>query len=112
MGLGQMMSLNPEFAACRASAWAVLEIITRKPEIDGSEEAPGAFARVHSPQESLTAGLAGLRVPIEGHVRLRNLRFTFPSRPTDEVLRGINLDIPAGMCAWLVHFARAKGECG
>ncbi len=37
-----MMSLNPEFAACRASAWAVLEVINRTPEIDGSEEAPGA----------------------------------------------------------------------
>ncbi len=32
-------------------------------------------------------------------MRLRNLRFTFPSRPTDEVLRGINLDIPAGQSA-------------
>lgn len=44
MGLGQMFSLNPEFAACRASAHAVVSFIDRQPKIDGRADAPGDLA--------------------------------------------------------------------
>jgi hypothetical protein len=41
MGLGQMMSVNPDFALARASAYAVLKVINRDPLIDGRPNAPG-----------------------------------------------------------------------
>jgi ATP-binding cassette subfamily B (MDR/TAP) protein 1 len=51
---------------------------------------------------SLKLSPTGLLDPIEGAVQLRNLRFTFPSRPTDEVIRGINCTFPAGTIVGVV----------
>lgn len=89
MGLGQMMSVNPDFSLARASAHAVLKVINREPLIDGRPDAPG------------------LKDPVEGAVQLRNLRFTFPSRPTDEVIRGINCNFPAGTIVGVVGHSGA-----
>lgn len=89
MGLGQMFSLNPEFAACRASAYAVISVVDRVPLIDGRPEAPGVDAS-----------------EVQGHVQLRNLRFQFPSR-AEEVIRGVNLTIAAGTIVGVVGHSGA-----
>lgn len=33
---------------------------------------------------------------VQGHVRLENVTFSYPSRPTAKVLENFSLDIPAG----------------
>jgi len=35
-------------------------------------------------------------VPVKGNIKFKNVRFTYPTRPEVEVLKNINLNIPAG----------------
>jgi ABC-type multidrug transport system fused ATPase/permease subunit len=35
-------------------------------------------------------------VPVKGNIQFKNVRFTYPTRPEVEVLKNINLNIPAG----------------
>lgn len=79
-----MFSVNPEFANCRASAFEVTQLINRVPLVD----------------PNLEKGLKD--VEIEGRVTFRNTRFFFPSRVTDEVIRGLNLQIPPGIVVGVV----------
>lgn len=45
----------------------------------------------------------GLRIPnLRGDIRLRGVRFAYPSRPGVHVLRGLDLDVPAGKTMALV----------
>jgi ATP-binding cassette subfamily B (MDR/TAP) protein 1 len=82
MGLGQMFSVNPAFASARVSAAELEKIILRTPTIDPNP--------------------TGLTTPISGAVTFRNVRFTYRSRPTDEVIRGINLTVDAGTVVGVV----------
>ncbi len=82
MGLGQMFSVNPSFAAARVSGYQLQKVIDRVPKIDPNPN--------------------GLVTPVEGRVTFRNVRFTYASRPTDEVIRGISLDIAPGMVVGVV----------
>lgn len=41
----------------------------------------------------------GLQIPLEhrkGHIRLQGVRFAYPSRPQQPVLKGLDLDFPQG----------------
>jgi hypothetical protein len=82
MGLGQMFSVNPSFAAARVSGFQLQKVIDRVPKIDSNPN--------------------GVRSPIVGQVNFRNVRFTYAARPTDEVIRGINLEIAPGMVVGVV----------
>jgi hypothetical protein len=62
MGLGQMFSVNPSFAAARVSGYALQKVIDRVPKIDSNPN--------------------GLKTPIYGRVTFRNVRFTYSVRPT------------------------------
>ena len=83
MGLGQMLSLGSVFADARVAAAQLEEIIQRKPGIDPNTE-------------------KGLQTPIRGDVTFRNVRFTYKSRPTDEVIRGVSVHVPAGTVVGIV----------
>lgn len=82
MGLGQMFSVNPAFASARVSAAELEKVIKREPLIDPNPD--------------------GLTTPISGAVTFRNVRFTYRGRPTDEIIRGINLTVQAGMVVGVV----------
>lgn len=56
----------------------ILEILEEKPEVDAVSEP------------------SGLTVPVEGRIAFRNVRFSYPSRPDIEVLKGITLEVEAG----------------
>ncbi|GAA4410120.1 ABC transporter transmembrane domain-containing protein [Nibrella viscosa] len=62
----------------------ILEILEEQPEVDVVSE-PSA-----------------LPVPVDGQIAFRNLRFSYPSRPDIEVLKGISLDVAAGQKIALV----------
>ena len=89
MGLGQMFSVNPEFANCRASAYQVIKLIERESLVN----------------PNLENGLKDVQV--DGNITFRNARFFFPSRPTDEVIKGLNLHIPAGTVVGVVGHSGA-----
>ena len=55
----------------------ILEILEEPSEVDANHEPP-------------------LFVPVRGHVRFDNVRFTYPSRPEVPVLKGISFDVAAG----------------
>ena len=55
----------------------ILEILEEPSEVDANQELP-------------------LFVPVHGHVRFSDVRFTYPSRPEVPVLKGISLDVAAG----------------
>ncbi|GAA4468940.1 ABC transporter transmembrane domain-containing protein [Nibrella saemangeumensis] len=56
----------------------ILEILEEQPEVDVVSE-PTA-----------------LSVPVEGRIAFRNVRFSYPSRPDIEVLKGISLEVASG----------------
>jgi ABC-type multidrug transport system fused ATPase/permease subunit len=55
----------------------ILEILDEPSEVNATEEVP-------------------LFVPVHGHVRFDDVRFSYPSRPDIAVLKGISLDVAAG----------------
>ena len=55
----------------------ILEILEEPSEVNATEELP-------------------LFVPVQGHVRFEDVRFTYPSRPDVPVLKGITLNVEAG----------------
>ena len=55
----------------------ILEILEEPSEVNATEELP-------------------LFVPVQGHVRFEDVRFTYPARPDVPVLKGITLDVAAG----------------
>ena len=55
----------------------ILEILEEPSEVNAAEELP-------------------LFVPLHGHVRFDDVRFSYPSRPDVPVLKGISLDVAAG----------------
>ncbi|KAM0028056.1 putative ABC-type xenobiotic transporter [Helianthus debilis subsp. tardiflorus] len=84
MSLGQVSSCLSAFAAGRAAACKMFETINRKPEIDAYDTKGKVLS------------------DIRGDIELRDVYFTYPARPDEEIFRGFSLYIPSGMTAALV----------
>ncbi|XP_073049737.1 ABC transporter B family member 21-like [Primulina eburnea] len=84
MSLGQASPCIAAFAAGRAAAFKMFEIIDRKPEIDPFDETGMIFG------------------DIRGNIELKDVYFSYPARPTEEIFRGFSLSIPYGTTAALV----------
>lgn len=82
--LGQASPCITAFAAGRAAAYKMFETINRKPEID--------------PFDSKGKILGD----IGGDIELRDVYFSYPARPTEEIFSGFSLSIPRGTTAALV----------
>ena len=72
------------FAAGQAAAYKMFETINRKPEIDSSD----------------TRGK--ILDDISGDVELRDVYFTYPARPDEQIFAGFSLFIPSGTTTALV----------
>jgi ATP-binding cassette subfamily B (MDR/TAP) protein 1 len=72
------------FAAGQAAAYKMFETINRKPEIDSSD----------------TSGK--ILDDISGDVELRDVYFTYPARPDEQIFSGFSLFIPSGTTTALV----------
>ncbi|KAL2510438.1 ABC transporter B family member 4 [Abeliophyllum distichum] len=84
MSLGQASPCMSAFAAGQAAAFKMFEAINRKPEIDAYD----------------TRGK--ILDDIRGDLELKDVYFSYPARPNEEIFRGFSLFIPSGTTAALV----------
>ncbi|KAK6118149.1 hypothetical protein DH2020_048133 [Rehmannia glutinosa] len=84
LSLGQASPCMTAFAAGQAAAYKMFETINRKPEIDAYD----------------TKGK--VLQDIRGDVELRDVHFSYPARPDEQIFRGFSLFIPSGTTAALV----------
>ncbi|OVA06958.1 ABC transporter [Macleaya cordata] len=84
IGLGQSAPSMSAFAKARVAAAKIFQIIDHKPSIDRNAE-------------------SGLELDsITGHVELKNIDFSYPSRPDIRILNDFSLNVPAGKTIALV----------
>lgn len=82
--VGQTFSLIPDYAKARISAGYIMELVAKKPLIDNLSK-------------------EGRRPDsVRGEIALEGVQFTYPQRPTVEVLHGLDLSFPAGQTVALV----------
>jgi ATP-binding cassette subfamily B (MDR/TAP) protein 1 len=91
-GLPNLTSLSADVASIRASLKAFFGIISTAPPVDGSGEAVAVWAAGPPP------GRAAVR---EGRIELRDVVFSYPSRP-GAVLKGASLVVEPGQTAAIV----------
>ncbi|KAI3983238.1 hypothetical protein MKX01_013305, partial [Papaver californicum] len=78
LGLGQAAPSMAAFAKAKVAAARIFQIIDHKPSIDKNAE-------------------TGLELDsVAGHVELRNINFSYPSRPDVQILNNFSLNVPAG----------------
>ncbi|CAA2959744.1 ABC transporter B family member 11-like [Olea europaea subsp. europaea] len=82
--LGQASPCMSAFAAGQAAAFKMFEAINRKPEIDAYD----------------TRGK--ILDDTRGDIELKDVYFSYPARPNEEIFRGFSLFIPSGTTAALV----------
>ena len=72
------------FASGQAAAYKMFETISRKPEIDASDTKGKQLQ------------------DIRGEIELKDIHFSYPARPDEQIFRGFSLSIPSGATAALV----------
>ncbi|KAK9934148.1 hypothetical protein M0R45_021302 [Rubus argutus] len=84
LSLGQTSPCMAAFASGQAAAYKMFETINRKPEIDASDTKGKQLQ------------------DIRGEIELRDVHFSYPARPDEQIFRGFSLSIPSGETAALV----------
>ncbi|KAJ4835577.1 hypothetical protein Tsubulata_007808 [Turnera subulata] len=84
MSLGQASPCISAFATGRSAAYKMFETIDRKPKIDACN----------------TSGR--ILDDIRGDVELRDVYFSYPARPDEQIFNGFSLSIPSGTVAAMV----------
>ncbi|OVA16637.1 ABC transporter [Macleaya cordata] len=85
MSLGQASPCLGAFAAGQAAAFKMFETINRKPEIDAYDTSNGKILD-----------------DIRGDIELRDVHFSYPARPDEQIFNGFSLCIPSGTTSALV----------
>nr|CDI56568.1 uncharacterized protein BN887_02363 [Melanopsichium pennsylvanicum 4] len=77
-------SFVPDIWNAKSAAWDSIKLLDMVPEIDVSSQQGVVLDHV------------------EGHIRLNNVDFSYPNRPTVKVLRGLDIEVKAGTFVALV----------
>ena len=86
MQAGGLFLFVPDMAAARNSAASMIKLFDTVPEIESD-----------SPDGKTFAGIS-----VKGQIRLENVHFRYPTRPTVRVLRGLDLTVEPGTFIALV----------
>ena len=124
---GQMFALAPDISKARVASSNIVELLTTRsaeeeispgstanvqpssrlldeklPDVEANEKA--ASTTTSSSPPSSPGDSTGLLIPPENGIaaQLRNVHFTYPSRPERPILRGLNIDIQPGQFCALV----------
>ncbi|PRQ39670.1 putative xenobiotic-transporting ATPase [Rosa chinensis] len=84
VSLGKASPCISAFAPGQAAAYKMFETIKRKPEIDAYDTKGRVLQDIH------------------GDIELKDVDFSYPSRPDEQILHGFCLSIPSGATAALV----------
>ncbi|XP_004304810.1 PREDICTED: ABC transporter B family member 4-like [Fragaria vesca subsp. vesca] len=84
MSLGQASPCVSAFAAGQAAAFKMFETIKRKPEIDSCDTKGMVLDDIH------------------GDIELRDIYFSYPTRPNEQIFHGLTVSIPSGTTTALV----------
>ncbi|KAI3841081.1 hypothetical protein MKX03_001275 [Papaver bracteatum] len=85
MSLGQASPCLGAFSAGKAAAYKMFETINRKPEIDAYDTSSGKTLD-----------------DVRGDIELKDVYFTYPARPDEQIFTGFSLHIPSGTTNALV----------
>ena len=77
-------SFVPDISNAKTAAWDSIKLLDMVPEIDVTSDEGEVLSHV------------------EGHLRLENVHFRYPTRPTVRVLRGLDLEVKPGTYVALV----------
>jgi len=115
-GLPQLTSLLSDLSGIREALLSFFSMILRESDIDGRESASEAWrlknktggqirkdkvAGKNEEDDDDDVSASQLAVP-EGRIDFRDVRFSYPSRPDAQVLRGLNLSVSPGQTIALV----------
>jgi ATP-binding cassette subfamily B (MDR/TAP) protein 1 len=92
--VSHLFSHVPDASKAKGAGASILEWIDYRPSIE-SWSLPDLSSLTNVTDKSVTR-------PISGYIKFENVSFTYPSRPSIQVLDGLNLDIPAGSFVALV----------
>jgi ATP-binding cassette, subfamily B (MDR/TAP), member 1 len=119
-GVAQFGSFSEAFTASRVAVYEAQKAINRKPgspeeiiyktdeddDLGTTSRSKRSKADAEEPSQVIKAILpkyeidststAGLKSSIKGEISVIDLHFTYPTRPTDPVLKGFNVEIAAG----------------
>lgn len=87
--LGQASPCVSAFAAGQAAAFKMFETIKRKPEIDSCDTKGMVLDDIH------------------GDIELRDIYFSYPTRPNEQIFHGLTVSIPSGTTTALVGQSRS-----
>ncbi|OVA17091.1 ABC transporter [Macleaya cordata] len=85
MSLGQASQCLNSFAAGKAASYKMFKLIKRKPWIDSTFETNGIVIK-----------------DIKGDIKLKDIYFSYPTRPNVQIFTGFSLHVPNGTSAALV----------
>ena len=83
---GNVFMFVPDASSANSAARSIFNVLDNEPDIDSSSN----------------EGIVLDPSKVEGHLRLENIHFRYPSRPSVRVLRNLTVDIPAGKYIALV----------
>ncbi|OCK79569.1 hypothetical protein K432DRAFT_426405 [Lepidopterella palustris CBS 459.81] len=72
------------------------------PQMGGAKDAAARFLRLANLPQTSHEHTGTIRIPAVGNIVIQNLKFAYPTRPDQLVLRNVNINIPAGSCVAIV----------
>ncbi|WRT70520.1 uncharacterized protein IL334_007518 [Kwoniella shivajii] len=86
MQAGNVFTFVPDASKANSSASSIFRLIDNEPEVDA--DSPDGLRLNHE--------------SVQGHIRIEDVHFRYPTRPSVRVLRELSIDVPAGSYVALV----------